>query len=194
MEKFREHLPNRPALNTKKVFDTYLNSFFRDLFTAMPVVVVDVHSSGTDSPAGYVDVLPLIKGIDSFGEVIEPVVIYNIPFFRLQSGTAAVVLDPVPGDVGLTVASKYDASALEQGENTPVAPPSYRTFDISDGFYIGGFLNAPPQTFIELRQDGTIKINAERVEVSGDVIANGVSLHDHTHTGVHGETTTGHQL
>ena len=37
-----------------------------------------------------------------------------------------------------------------------------------------------------------ISIDAPTVTVTGDVIARGVSLDDHTHTGVHGETSDAH--
>lgn len=40
--------------------------------------------------------------------------------------------------------------------------------------------------------EGGVAIDAPAVTVTGDVIARGVSLDNHTHTGVHGETSDAH--
>lgn len=159
------------------------------LNTALPVVVTGVHAAGPSGPAGYVDVKPLVTQTDGNNNAIAPAVIYHIPFFRLQAGAAAIVLEPVVGDIGLAVFAQRDCSVLSAGNTEPVQPGSFRSFDQSDGFYVGGFLNLAPQTYIELRQDNEIHINAARVVVSGDVVASGISLAHHKHPGDSGGTT-----
>jgi phage baseplate assembly protein gpV len=64
---------------------------------------------------------------------------------------------------------------------------------MANGFYIGGFLNNEPTCFIELKQNGSIEITASNnVIVKGDVIADGISLKNHTHGGVEsGGSNTG---
>ena len=55
-------------------------------------------------------------------------------------------------------------------------------------------------TVIKVKADGSIEITAPAgitittplITVTGDVVARGVSLDDHTHTGVHGETSDAH--
>ena len=71
---------------------------------------------------------------------------------------------------------------------------------MSDGWYIGGFLNQAPNVYIELTQNNTVVINASggvtingSVTVNGDVVANGISLTGHTHPGDSGGTTGGPQ-
>jgi acetylglutamate kinase len=68
---------------------------------------------------------------------------------------------------------------------------------MANGFYIGGFLNQQPTTFIELSQNGQITITAPagitingNVNVNGDVTAGNISLTGHTHTDSVGGTTT----
>ena len=68
---------------------------------------------------------------------------------------------------------------------------------MSNGFYIGGFLNQAPSIFIELTQGGAINVTAPagvningNVTVNGDVVASGISLDNHVHTGDSGGTTS----
>ena len=165
--------------------------------TSLPVIVMKTYPGGTGGAAGYVDIKPLVCQTDSRGRALPPTEIYHVPYFRLQSGVAAVVLDPVPGDIGIGVFAQSDSSALSQGATAPVQPGSWRSFDQADAFYVGGFLNKKPSLWIELTQDGKININASggitinapSVDITGDMISGGKSYLDHTHMGVHGETT-----
>ncbi len=165
--------------------------------TTLPVLVMKTYPGGTGGAAGYVDIKPLVCQTDSRGRALPPTEIYHVPYFRLQSGVAAVVLDPVPGDIGIGVFAQSDSSALSQGATAPVQPGSWRSFDQADAFYVGGFLNKKPSLWIELTQDGKIninasggiKINAPSVDITGDMISGGKSYLNHTHMGVHGETT-----
>ena len=104
---------------------------------------------------------------------------------RYQAGTAGIILDPVAGDIGLAVFAQKDCSNVVQGTTEPQQPGSFRGNSMANGFYVGGFLNQNPTTIIELKQDGSIFINATgNVTVKGDVIADGISLKNHTHGGV----------
>ena len=168
----------------------------QNVSTAVPVKVQAVYPSDT---TGYVDVLPLIGTIDGKGEFVKPVTLYHLPYSRIQGGNAALIIDPVVGDKGLAIFTDSDSSNVDAKSNEPQKPASFRRFSQSDGFYIGGFLNQKPQTYIELKQDKTTVINSTggvtingTVTVIGDVIADGISLKNHTHTGVHGETSPAH--
>ena len=63
------------------------------------------------------------------------------------------------GDIGLAVVAKHDISNIN-GSTTPKVPATYRKFDPSDSFYIGGFWGKAPEVFIHLEDEGTIKIKA----------------------------------
>lgn len=171
----------------------------RDMSTAIPVIITATQAGDTNA-AGYVDARPLVAQIDAWGNSLPMAAIHHLPYFRLQSGRAAVVLDPVVGDIGLAVFAQSDCSNVKQGANQTVQPGSWRKFDQSDGFYVGGFLNKSVDTFVRLAQDGSITIkapgnvtiDAPTVTYTGDIICGGFSYLGHTHTGVHGETTPPH--
>lgn len=163
---------------------------------AVPVKVQAVYTGET---TGYVDVLPLVGTVNGKGEFVKPVTLYHLPYARVQGGNAALIIDPVIGDKGLAVFTDADTSCVTAESVEPQKPGSYRRFSQSDGFYIGGFLNRKPATYVELKQDNTMVITATSgvtingdVHVNGDVIADGISLQNHTHTGVHGETSKAH--
>ena len=169
--------------------------------TAIPVIVTAVDAGGSDAPTGYVTVKPLVCQVDGFGETLDPAELFRVPYARVQGGVAALVIDPVPGDIGLAVFAKSDCSGVAQMQSKPVQPGSFRKFSMSDGFYFGGFLNRAPSVYVEVKQDQSIVItassgvtvNAPTVMVpSGDVIASGISLNSHTHTCPDGETSGPH--
>ena len=145
---------------------------------------------------GYVDVLPLVGQISGKGEAVAPTTLYKLPFMRYHAGVAAVILDPVPGDIGLAIFATKDCSNVKKGTTEPQQPASFRGNTMANGFYVGGFLNKAPTVSIELTQSGAVNIVAPggvniagSVTVLGDVVASGKSLVNHTHMGVHGETS-----
>lgn len=179
--------------------------------TCIPVRVDSCTAPGTGGAAGYVSCTPLVTQMSADGKALAPVSLPQLPFFRLQCGTAAIVADPKPGDIGLAVFAQQDCSAIPQGGTEPVQPGSFRSFDMSDGFYIGGFLNTAPTMFIELAQDGstinvkapsTLSIEAPTVKIkgnvqitgnvntagtmasTGDMTAGSISMQGHRHGGV----------
>lgn len=151
----------------------------------------------------YVDVLPLVTQISGKGEAVQPTTLYKLPYMRYHAGIAAVILDPVPGDIGLAVFASKDCSNVKTGTSTPQQPGSFRGNTMANGFYIGGFLNKTPSTFVELKQSGEIVITAPggltvngdifvngSQTLTGDCVAAGISLDNHIHTGDSGGTTS----
>ena len=127
--------------------------------TSLPVVVTAVERKGEDAGAGYVTVKPLLQPRNNSGDGLEVTTIPKLPYFRLQHGKAAIICDPKVGDIGLAVVAKHDISNIN-GTTTPKVPATYRKFDPSDSFYIGGFWGKAPEVFIHLEDEGTIKIKA----------------------------------
>lgn len=175
----------------------------KEVYTALPVQVVAVYPADT---TGYVDVLPMVGTYDGKKEYIAPVNLYHLPYSRIQGGKAALIIDPVAGDKGLAVFCGQDVSNVTAGTTEPQQPGSYRSHSMSDGYYIGGFLNQKPETFLELKNDGTailtapggLTINADiqlngSMNATGDVVASGISLNSHVHGGVQsgGSSTSG---
>ena len=127
--------------------------------TSLPVVVTAVERKGEEAGAGYVTVKPLLQPRNNSGDGLEVTTIPKLPYFRLQHGKAAIICDPKVGDIGLAVVAKQDISNIN-GSTTPKVPATYRRFDPSDSFYIGGFWGKAPEVFIHLEDEGTIKIKA----------------------------------
>lgn len=136
--------------------------------TAIPVRVDKVERNGEDGRAGYLSATPLIGQRDAEGNLLPPVSIPRLPYFRLQHGTAAIICDPAPGDVGLAVFAQSDCSRLDGGTE-PVTPGSFRSFDMSDGFYIGGFWGKTPETFIHIEQSGAVHVKAKTVTTDCEI-------------------------
>ena len=174
----------------------------RDMSTAIPVIITAVQAGDTNA-AGYVDARPLVAQLDAWGNALPMATLHHLPYFRLQAGRAGIVLDPVPGDIGLAIFAQSDCSTLKQGQTETAQPGSWRKFDQADGFYVGGFINTQIDTYVRLAQDGSIKITAPGnvtidapsvsmtgdLYVTGDMTSGGKSYLNHTHMGVHGETT-----
>jgi hypothetical protein len=159
--------------------------------TAIPVKVQAVDGL-------FVDVLPLVSSVDGYGESVEPTTLFHLPVFRYHAGVAAVIVDPVPGDIGLAVFAQSDSSNVTTDTDTPQQPGSFRRYSMSDGFYFGGFHKSAPSVFIEIKQDSTIQIVAPtsvtvtspkvdfsgNLTVTGDATIGGISFLSHVHGGV----------
>ena len=198
------------ATSLGNAFDFLSNQKNKDIYTAIPVTVQAVYPGGT---TGYVDVLPLVGTYDGKKEYVPPVTLYHLPYCRIQGGAAALIIDPKAGDKGLAVFSMEDTSNVTAETSEPQQPGSYRDHSMSDGFYIGGFLNQTPKVFVECIDDGTVNINSNSgtvniqsgsvnitapggvnitgnisvtgtMTVSGNVVGSGISLNSHTHGGV----------
>ena len=156
--------------------------------TAIPVRVDSCTKPGVGGAAGYVSATPLVQQRGADGKALMPVSLPQLPFFRLQCGTAAVVLDPQPGDVGFAVFAQQDISNIKEGTSEPVQAGSFRCFDQSDGVYLGGILGAgAPETYVFLdpeKGEITVKaptkiiIDAPQIELKGAVTMGGAGSSD----------------
>lgn len=138
--------------------------------TVTLVRVVKTKAGGL-APVGLADVQPLVAQISGDGTVTPHGIIYNVPYFRLQGGGNAVIIDPEPGDIGMCGFCSRDISGVKQNK-APSAPQSRRRFDYSDGLYFGGFLNGTPNQYImfskggiKLFSPGDIEMEAENISL-----------------------------
>lgn len=160
--------------------------------TTMLVEVEAVTNAGGVSPVGFVDIKPMVAQTDGAGNVTVHGTIFNVPYFRLQGGANAVILDPQVGDIGIAVVASRDISSAK-ATKAAAAPGSRRRFDLADSLYIGGVLNDAPTQYvrfsaagIEVKSPTKIILDAPAVEVVGGTLThNGVNVgDDHTHDGV----------
>lgn len=157
--------------------------------TAIPVKVQAVDGL-------FVDVLPLVSSVDGYGESVEPTTLFHLPVFRYHAGVAAVIVDPVPGDIGLAVFAQADSSNVNTDTDAPQQPGSFRRYSMSDGFFFNGFHKADPSVYIEVTQEGVVNVQAATVNISGsvniagDANIGGISFLSHIHTGDSGGNTS----
>jgi hypothetical protein len=132
------------------------------LNTMKLVQVKAVHAGSGMPPApATVDVQPLVSQIDANGYATAHGTVYGLPCWRLQAGPRAIIADPAVGDVGYVVCADRDISNVVRNAGMisgPYNPGSRRQYDLADGVYVGGCLNAAPTQYLWLKPDGTLVI------------------------------------
>lgn len=154
------------------------------LQTITLVKVVAVSNSGDVSPVGTVDVQPLVNQLTAQRQPIPHGIIHGVPYFRIQGGQNAIIIDPQVGDIGMAAFASRDISAVVKNQGQ-ANPGSFRRFDWADALYLGGFLGAAPTQYVQFTGStlnivatGTVNVNAPSVKINGkEFIA-------HTHSGV----------
>ncbi|CAB3715278.1 oxidoreductase [Achromobacter marplatensis] len=134
------------------------------LSTATLVRVVSVTNDGGLSPVGFVDVQPLVNQLDGAGNAVPHAVLHQLPYFRLQGGTDAVILDPKVGDIGMAAFGSRDLSAVKASKQQ-ANPGSWRTHDMADGLYFGGMLNGTPVQYVQFTAGGINVVSPSKVTV-----------------------------
>jgi hypothetical protein len=187
-----------------------INQMMNGRNIATLVQIKAVTNSGGLSPVGLVDVLPLVNQMDGDRNAVPHGVIHGVPYFRMQGGTDAIILDPKVGDIGMAVFADRDISAVKASK-AAANPGSARRSDMADGMYIGGFLNGVPVQYVQFTAAGinvvsptAVSITAPAINSTGewthtgkltastDVVGGGKSLKTHVHGGVTpGGGTTG---
>lgn len=134
------------------------------LQTSLPVRVDAVYP-GAIGPVGLVDVTVLVSQVGGDGSTMAGVSVPNVPYFRLQGGSNAVIIDPQPGDIGMAAFCSRDISAVKNAR--AAAPPgSARRYDPSDAMYFGGFLNSTPTQYIQFTDGGIVVHSPTSVAVT----------------------------
>jgi hypothetical protein len=122
------------------------------------VQIKAVTNAGGLAPVGYVDVVPLVNQLDGYGNATPHGVVHNLPYFRMQGGANAIILDPQVGDIGMAVFADRDISSVKASKKAS-NPSSRRRSDYADGMYLGGFLNGVPTQYVQFSAAG-IKIHS----------------------------------
>ena len=137
--------------------------------TATLVRVESCTNNGDVSPFGFVDVTPLINQVDALGNPTPHVTLYGIPYFRMQGGTSAVILDPEPGDLGIAIFASRDISKVKATQDQ-ANPGSGRQYDFADGLFIGGLLNSTPEQYVQFNSDGITIVSPSTITLQADNI------------------------
>lgn len=115
-------------------------------------------SSGVEG-SKTVSATPLTQMVDGNGNAYASPSYPSLPHYRLQQGTAAIILNPRPGDIGVFVCSKRDISNVSQGKQ-PGPPGSTRSFSPSDAVMIGSIHTQTPTYYIDFTDQDKIVIHA----------------------------------
>lgn len=153
--------------------------------TMMPVQVVGTTASGLVAPPGTVTVVPQINQIDGGGNPTPHGKIFNVPIWRLQGGNAAIILDPVVGDLGMAFIAMRDISIFKSTK-AQSNPGSFRRYDLADSIYVGAILGAAPTRYIRFIHGGGME-----VVDAGGVTINGVVIDTYGNVQAPGEITRG---
>ncbi|HEM8611049.1 TPA: phage baseplate protein [Citrobacter amalonaticus] len=165
---------------------------FKSLLSgAFFIELVQVEAIRGTAPNLVVDVLPLVTRTDPSGAMIQNSQIFNVPVFRLQRGNSAVIMNPVPGDIGMIAVCDRDNSVARANRKQSI-PGSKRTHSKSDALYLGGFLNQQPTESVEftgsgikITSPGTVEINGLKILPDGRLqLVDGSIVDGHVHGGV----------
>lgn len=138
------------------------------LQTSLPVRVDAVYP-GALGPVGLVDITVLVAQVGGDGATLPGVSVPNVPYFRLQGGSNAVIIDPKPGDIGMAAFCSRDISAVKNAR--AAAPPgSARRYDPSDAMYFGGFLNSTPTQYIQFTDGGIVVHSPASVTIDAPTV------------------------
>lgn len=129
------------------------------------VQVLACSNAGGVSPIGTVDVQVLVNQLDGAGNAVPHVTVFGLPYFRLQGGTNAVILDPQVGDIGAAVFSHHDISGVKAAKGQ-ANPGSLRRNSIADGMYFGSLINAAPVQYVRFSTDGIDVVSPTKVTVT----------------------------
>lgn len=157
--------------------------------SGLPVKVVAVYTAsggsktqGAIEAAGFVDVQPLISQTDGAGTKQDHGVIYHLPYTRWAGGNAAIIMDPVVGDVGYIKVMDRDISSFKDGvaggSNTSTyTPNSRRRHDFADSIYVSTLLTAKPGQYLSFQNNAiiikdangnTVTLNQQGITITDD--------------------------
>lgn len=147
--------------------------------TSTLVKVVSVTNAGGLSAVGFVDVQPLVNQVDGANNSAPQGILRKLPYFRIQGGTDAIIIDPKVGDIGIAVFASRDISTVKNTKKQ-ANPGSGAQFSMSDGLYLGGVLNGVPAQYVQFTPTGInvvsptkVTITAPGITLNGPVTVNG---------------------
>ena len=121
--------------------------------TMQPCKVLAVTNDGGVAPVGFVTLQPLVNQLDGYSNATPHGLIYNVPYFRLQGGANAIILDPQVGDIGFAGFADRDISSVKANK-AQANPGSKRMFSMADAVYFGGILNGTPTQYVQFSSAG----------------------------------------
>lgn len=138
--------------------------------TMQPCKVLAVTNNGGVAPVGFVTLQPLVNQLDGYGNAVPHGPIYNVPYFRLQGGANAIIIDPQVGDIGFAGFADRDISSVKANKGQ-ANPGSKRQFSMADAVYVGGILNGTPTQYVAFASSGIDIVSPVAIRMSAPTIA-----------------------
>lgn len=164
-------LSNQDPNAAASEFNLFVTNFMAQISQVQTVSLVQVESctnSGGIKGPGTVDVKVLVNIMTANRTAIQHGTIYELPFYRMQGGSNAIIMDPQPEDIGIALFCSRDSSVVKSTK-AQANPGSYRMFDWADGLYVGGVLNGTPAQYIAFLAG--IVMAAPVVSTTGNLVA-----------------------
>jgi hypothetical protein len=138
--------------------------------TMQPCKVLAVTNNGGVAPVGFVTLQPLVNQLDGYGNATPHGPIYNVPYFRLQGGASAIIIDPQAGDIGFAGFADRDISSVKANKGQ-ANPGSKRQFSMADAVYMGGILNGTPTQYVAFSSSGIDIVSPVAIRMAAPTIA-----------------------
>ncbi|MEY0016030.1 phage baseplate protein [Providencia rettgeri] len=145
-----------------------INSLIGRVGTVTICRIVKVKGGGVN-PVGFVDIVPMVLQVDGAGNAFDNATVFNVPYFRYQGGSNAVILDPKVGDIGICLISSRDISKIKRTKKD-ATPDTKRQYDIADSLYIGGILNGTPSQYIHFLDSGINVVATGEINMKGSKV------------------------
>lgn len=135
--------------------------------------VVSCTNAGGITPAGTVNVKPLVNQMTGDRVAIPHGVIYSVPYSRIQGGNSAIIIDPAPGDLCVVGFASRDISSVVAAKSE-ANPGSFRQFNWADGIYIMGICNQAPTQYVVFSGAGITFVSPTKISLMApeiDIVA-----------------------
>ncbi|WP_336193314.1 phage baseplate protein [Providencia stuartii] len=170
MSKNNSELPYYPEdiCGGARTQEFIINSLIGRIGTVTVCRVVKVKGGGVN-PVGFVDIVPMVLQVDGAGNAFDNATVFNVPYFRYQGGSNAVILDPKIGDIGICLVSSRDISKIKRTKKD-ATPDTKRQYDMADSLYIGGILNGTPSQYIHFLESGINVVSIGEINMKGSKV------------------------
>ena len=155
-----------------------IDTSIQELETAFVAKITSCESSGVGG-SKTVNAVPMVQMVDANGNTLQSPAYVKLPHYRVQQGIAALIIDPVPDDLGVFVSCKRDISNINSSSTNPMPPASMRSFNGADSVMVGTIHTKEPTVYIHITQDNKILIHAPSgctVESDSEVTVNAPSV------------------
>ena len=166
-------------------FELLKKNIFFNLNVCLPATVISYNSSNNT-----VDLQPAIQVVLTDNTFLDMPQLFDIPVLEIGGKSLSVKIPLQEGDTGIVIFCDRDITLFKQEKNN-TQPNTLRKHDLSDGIFIPmRFGNAGASDNITIQSaDGSTKFEVTSsgisvkgdITVEGDVIADGISLKNHTH-------------